>query len=273
MNYDPLAPGRFLGEQQSAREVGGLTLTEYRYLPDQVIPRHAHRLAYFCVVLRGSYRERYDARSRECSPSMVIFHPEGETHSDHFHRAGGHIFSVETGTAWLERVREHGPVLREPAEIRGGGAYSLGVRLLREYTAPDTASGLAIEGLTLEILSSSLRSKAREEEWRPRWLDLAEDYLRANFKQEVGLELLADEVGVNRCHLARTFRTHYQCSAGEFLRRLRIEHACGRLRSRETEIADLAAELGFSDASHFTRTFKRHTGHTPSEYRRTLLLP
>jgi AraC-like DNA-binding protein len=33
-------------------------------------------------------------------------------------------------------------------------------------------------------------------------------------------------------------------------------------------IADIAAQAGFYDQSHFTRTFKRKFGLTPQEYRR-----
>jgi AraC family transcriptional regulator len=268
MRYDSLAPGRFYGEQQSARQVGGLTLTEYRYAPEQVIPRHAHRLAYFCVVLQGSYHEQSGGRSRDCSGAMLIFHPEGEIHSDEFNRAGGHLFSIETDAAWLQRIREYGSVLDRPGEMAGGPAQALGIQLFREFISLEAASAPAIEGLTLEVLSLALRTAARAERWHPAWLRTAEEYLRAHFHQEVGLEALAAEVGAHPSHFARIFRAHYRCTAGEFVRRLRVEQACQRLGERETEIAALAAELGFADQSHFTRTFKRHTGYTPVELRR-----
>jgi AraC family transcriptional regulator len=247
-----------------------LTLSEYRYAPELSIPAHAHSLAYFCLVLRGSYHERYGARSRECTPPMIVFHPEGETHSDHFHSAGGHLFSVETDSTWLERVQDYVPVLSRPAEITGGAAYSLGIKLFRELSEEDTASPLAIEALTLEILCAATRSDALKERWRPGWLRAVEAYLKAHFRDEVGLDGLSLVAGVHRSHLARTFRAYYHCTAGEYVRRLRIEHACQQLGKRDTEIALLATHLGFADASHFTRTFKRITGHTPAEYRRIL---
>lgn len=265
-----LAPGRFFGERQSACQFGSLMLTEYRYAPDQIIPRHAHSLAYFCIVLHGGYREKYDAKVRECSAADLIFHPEGETHSDRFAGGGGHIFSIEAAADWLAHVRQHTPVLDRPAELKGGEPYLLGMKLFREYAEPDSAAALAIEGLTLEILSAAVRSAEKAEQWQPAWLRTAEEYLRAHFREEIRLETLAAQVGVHPSHFARTFRTHFRCTAGEFLRRLRVEHACRLLRAQERDLAALAAELGFADQSHFTRTFRLHTGYTPREYRRQL---
>src|SRR4051794_2052065 len=110
-SLDRLEPGCFYGERQLDLQVRGLTLTDYRYAPHQEIPRHSHSLAYFCVVLQGGYSEQYGRLTRECSASALVFHPEDETHSDRFHAGGGHIFSVETESAWIERVREYAPTL------------------------------------------------------------------------------------------------------------------------------------------------------------------
>jgi AraC-like DNA-binding protein len=50
----------------------------------------------------------------------------------------------------------------------------------------------------------------------------------------------------------------------------RLQKAATLLRNpqwRERRIADIAAEVGFTDLSHFSRTFRRRYGSTPSEMR------
>ena len=55
---------------------------------------------------------------------------------------------------------------------------------------------------------------------------------------------------------------------GEWVRRLRLEDALGRLTRSDASIADVAAASGFADQSHLTRVMRRRLGVTPAEYRR-----
>jgi AraC family transcriptional regulator len=68
-------------------------------------------------------------------------------------------------------------------------------------------------------------------------------------------------------HLARAFKLRFGLPIGSYLRRLRLDWAATRLESNEQAISAIALAAGFADQSHFTRTFRRHTGLTPHEYR------
>ncbi|MBC7808038.1 MAG: helix-turn-helix transcriptional regulator [Akkermansiaceae bacterium] len=83
------------------------------------------------------------------------------------------------------------------------------------------------------------------------------------------LTQLAEMAGVHPSHLLRAFRQQYHLTPGEFVRRLRIEEACRRLRSgQSTPLSVLALDLGFSDQSHFIRIFRSIVGVTPGAYRK-----
>ena len=81
------------------------------------------------------------------------------------------------------------------------------------------------------------------------------------------LEELATLADVHPAHLARTFKRLQGVSVGEYHRNLRVAAACQALRDPTRPIAEVAAEAGFSDQSHFTRMFRRLTGQTPGEFR------
>jgi len=49
--------------------------------------------------------------------------------------------------------------------------------------------------------------------------------------------------------------------------------ACRRLTYVAAPISQLAYELGFEDPAYFCRFFKRHTGHSPRDYRRSAFDP
>ena len=53
-----------------------------------------------------------------------------------------------------------------------------------------------------------------------------------------------------------------------YLRRVRIERSKSILQTRDSTIAEVAARLGFSDQSHFTRIFGRLVGVSPGSFAR-----
>lgn len=59
-------------------------------------------------------------------------------------------------------------------------------------------------------------------------------------------------------------------SAGELIRQRITLEAKRLLVNHKLAIADIAGQLGFADNSYFTRFFKKQTGATPEEFRRTL---
>jgi AraC family transcriptional regulator len=63
------------------------------------------------------------------------------------------------------------------------------------------------------------------------------------------------------------FRKFYRCSVGEYVRRLRLELAARELACTEKPLAQVAAECGFYDQSHFTHAFKRRFRMTPMTFR------
>jgi AraC family transcriptional regulator len=57
-------------------------------------------------------------------------------------------------------------------------------------------------------------------------------------------------------------------SIGTYVRALRVKHAKELLPKRS--LVEVALACGFADQSHFTRTFRRIEGMTPTEFRRSL---
>ncbi|MGH7559328.1 MAG: helix-turn-helix transcriptional regulator, partial [Gemmatimonadota bacterium] len=95
----------------------------------------------------------------------------------------------------------------------------------------------------------------------------ARELLSDRFTEPLRIGDVAAEVGVHPSSLARAFQQHYHCTPGEFLRRLRVDLAGRRLAQPAASLASIARETGFSDQSHFSRTFKSVTGMTPGVFR------
>src|SRR3954463_7546971 len=93
-------------------------------------------------------------------------------------------------------------------------------------------------------------------------------YIDSHIGDRISLDELARQAGVSRFHFARQFRLSTGASPMGYLRRVRIERSKSILQARETTIAEVAARLGFSDQSHFTRIFGRLVGVSPGSFAR-----
>jgi AraC family transcriptional regulator len=261
-----LPQGHFLGVMVNRHELHSFLLNETRYPAHARLPAHAHQNAYFCLILRGGYTEVYGNQTRSCVPMTLAFHPPGEVHAQQFHDDETRSFNVELAPAWLTRVSDQAPVLTRPVDQHGGAVSGLGLRLYREFQHMDAVSPLAIEGLILEI-AAELSRQVSVLSRPPRWLTRARELVHDRFSDNLRLSDVAAEVGVHPVYLASTFRKHFHCTVGEYIRRRRVDFACARLALTHQPLAEIALAAGFTDQSHFCRTFKRHTGMTPGEYR------
>ena len=93
--------------------------------------------------------------------------------------------------------------------------------------------------------------------------------LRARPNKELSMDELASEVGLSRSRFYDLFHLCTGFSPRAYLDMLCVETAISRLSPGRGKIAELAAELGFSAQSNFTRFFLHQVGVSPSEYRRS----
>lgn len=81
---------------------------------------------------------------------------------------------------------------------------------------------------------------------------------------------LAELLGVSPYRLSRAFPHELGVSVTRYRHRVRIGRALDRLAAGERSLSTLAADLGYADQAHLTRTMRQHLGHTPTAVRRLL---
>jgi AraC family transcriptional regulator len=263
-----LPPGSYYGKTKRGYDLGGLTLSESVFPSRLVIPRHQHANSFFCFILEGSSTTSWERQTWIAEPSTLTLFPAGLAHANRWDDSGGRVLNVEFDGPWLQRLHGSTAVLERAAEYEGGPLIWLAHRLLEEYRHQDAVSPLAIEGLTLELLAQCVRSSEEiNHPQPPRWLERAKELLRDCFTENLSLCEIALAVGISADHLARAFRRFHGCTVGEYVRRLRVEYASRCLASSELPLVQIALDAGFTDQSHFTKTFKRNTGVTPAVFR------
>ena len=79
---------------------------------------------------------------------------------------------------------------------------------------------------------------------------------------------LCEELGMSERTLQRLLAKRLGLSPKWLIQRRRLHEASAALRSREVDLAGLAADLGYADQAHFTRDFRKVTTMTPGELAR-----
>jgi len=92
-------------------------------------------------------------------------------------------------------------------------------------------------------------------------------YLHTHYHEKFTIEDLARLFHTNRTSLNERFRQTTGVPVMTYLARLRIQLATCMLHDTELPIFEVASRVGYSDLTHFGRTFRKYTGCTPSEYR------
>lgn len=96
----------------------------------------------------------------------------------------------------------------------------------------------------------------------------AAELLSRTFTGNASLTRIAHDLGTSPFHLARTFKRVTATSLHQHRLALRLHASLEMLRDSSAEIGGIALDLGFADHSHFTVSFRRRFGVTPSAYRR-----
>ncbi len=253
-----------LGRPLQTLEAGGFLVLEVSYTPSLALPRHGHDEAALCFPFRGAFDESVDGRTYECGAYDVMVRPPQVRHSNRYDAKGARCVLVGLTPECLQRLTPHTSLFDTAGVVPREAGRSIAMRIHRELMAHDASSAIAMEGLVLEVIGESSRPRRGAP---PRWLQDARDYIHANWTARPSLADIARAGGIHPASLVRGFRAHLRCSPGEYLRRVRLEHARNALMTTQRSIADIALEAGFYDQSHFTNAFRRHFGITPAQLR------
>lgn len=221
------------------------------------------------VVLVRHGRFRLHSRGRHTTVDPTSGYLQSVGHEVQFaHPAGGDSctsVTVPTGPMIAEIDNVGAPAIRVDARLELAHR-----RLLRTSDDPDFA---AVEAV-LDLLQLALRSEPAEAPapGRHALADRARAAILADEPSSTSLVALAGLLEASPSHLSRTFGHHAGMSLSRYRNRVRISRALQRVDEGETDIANLAITLGFSDQAHFTRTVRRELGCTPRRLL-TLLSP
>jgi AraC-like DNA-binding protein len=227
------------------------------------------------LVRSGLFRRRVDGTESVVDATMAYFERPGSVQRV-AHPCGGDTCTViEPPAAALGELIESAHDFPDEALPVDAGV-DVGHRALvararqgaDEFELTERATVLA--GGLIRALSAEISRVAQPGNGaRGRWLT---DQVRQALAGDIELSLpeLARRVGVSPFHLSRTFHSITGMTLTRYRRQLRLKAALDRLEEGYPDLARLAADLGFADQAHLTRTMRAEAGATPGQLRALL---
>lgn len=215
---------------------------ETRHGGGDTLATHRHRAAYAALVVDGDYTEASLDGPVACTPGTLVLHPAFHAHGDRFGRGGARVLNLALPAHAVPRFRVlHVADLRQARRVFERHPQELDA-LLGEAASP--ADGLALP------------------EWQTAFVD-------ALYAGEDDIGRIARRLGVSAAHASRALGASHGMPPRALRREARWRRALGLLHG-DVALAGIAAQAGFADQSHFSRTCRMHTGTTPTALRRQI---
>ena len=264
------------------------TIASRSSIHEWTIRAHRHRnLFQILLIERGGGEMTFDLAELPFAAPAAILVPAATAHGFHFEpkTTDGWVVSFtedavgvpgdRTGEA-LARLRmlaAH-PIVPIGDEGERARLSALCQELSEEHGLAREGYRLAMRGLLMLIAVGVARlaaSHARSGSVTLYPADGTVARLRALvdefFRQERLLGFYAEKLGMTVDRLNDHVKRATGVTAGHLIRQRVLIEAKRRLVFTAQQIHDIAEELGFTDASHFARFFRKQTGTTPHEFR------
>jgi AraC family transcriptional activator of mtrCDE len=159
--------------------------------------------------------------------------------------------------------------LREPLihDLAAPGAVDLLAALRTEVERPGLGTVLVVSALMKLYLVQAARLLAHGDPNGESRIGRAVAAILTDPGSAHSIASLADLVGMSRATFIRHFARATGMNPMQFVAKARLDHAAELLRSTALPVKTIAARIGFTNRSHFSRAFRRVHGMDPSHFR------
>ncbi len=258
------------------------------YMPDR---SHYHNCLELGVCVTGQGRVELGRRTLDFGPGTVVAAGKGLHHCQEntgWPTTHWQYVLIDEEALLREAPARHRPALRRLVDTmrREGLYYDAGEEsgdlrvviqsIFRVYEHRGEAARMELEAMTLVLACIMARSvsPALTREAAPvaapcRPIEPALQYVSENYAQEVRVEALAASCAMSPSYFRKVFLRIMNMTPLEYVNRYRINRAANLMQSTDAPIYQIAAATGFPSPATFNRNFRRYTGKSPAQWRRS----
>ena len=95
-------------------------------------------------------------------------------------------------------------------------------------------------------------------------------YIDEHYREDISLESVAAIAFMNPYYFSSFFKKHMKRNFKQYVTDLRMQHAIRLLATTDMMVYEIAEEVGYKNARHFSDMFKKQTGKLPQEYKQSI---
>lgn len=259
-----LGSKRYLGNNNLLFQNGsGISVCEVAYKQEVSEDWHCHENMHFTLFLKGGTVEQRKHYTTLQTAGNLSFFRSFEPHLNYKTSFDSKNLNIEIESSFLEKweLTEAGVACFMKNTVK---SKLLTLKIYAECLVNDTFTDDTLGMLLTQFSTDSVFFRKNS---TPPWVGQLFDLLEDHWNQTLCLTDIAGILGIHPITLSKHFPRYFGCTYGEYVRRLKICHAL-RLIRQKISLTEIAFLCGFSDQSHFIRTFKHLTGFLPGRYKK-----
>ncbi len=252
---------------------------------------HPHRVEFHNImyITGGKGTHHIDFQPYTLSQGSLIFTSRGQVHAFDVHpEIQGYLLLFTTD--YLEKnlihsdvvslyrlynYHLHAPVM-QPEETRGEGLHDLFEAIKQEYENPDCFAKEEILRLFLKALllkteriKRTVTAQQKKTEWLIRFGHFTE-HLEKNISSTRSVKEFAGMLNISAKHLNTICKAVSGATAKQYIDNFVILEIKRLLATSDSSVQEISYDFGFGEPTNFVKFFKKHSGKSPSQFRKTL---
>lgn len=243
----------------------GIAVVETEYQNKVYEGWHSHNNAHITLFLKGGTTEKRKNHSKTLGAGSLLFYHSDEIHLNQDTLFPSRNINIEIEENYLKELNLTEASIEKSLQNTTVAKFLI-LKIFKETLSADPFSSDNITMLFSQLSNSY--SHLNKFENRPFWVKNLKELLNDCWNETPNLQDLAKVLQLNPITISKHFPKYFGCTLGEYMRRLKIERSLPLIQSSHNSLTEISLKCGFSDQSHFIRTFKHQTGFLPKQFQK-----
>lgn len=253
----------FLGKTIEQFSFESYDISMVKYIRPVSEDWHSHEKYHLSLILQGGNLESRKRKDIQVLPGSIILYEKLEVHRNRHTAFPSENLNIEIGDEFFIQNELSTSDFKTSILKNTAVQFKL-LKIYKELRINDVSSSDSIHSSLLTLFSGFDKTI----NYKPSWVDAIRELLCDRWDEFITLEELSQELRLHPVTISRYFSKYFNCTLGEYMRRIKIEKAILFLKHSNKPLTEIAFLCGFSDQSHFSKIFKLTTGFKPNEFRK-----
>ncbi len=243
----------------------GIAVVETEYQKKVYEGWHSHNNAHITLYLKGGTTEKRKNFNETVGPGSLLFYHSDELHLNQDTLFPSRNINIEIEDNLLKELQINEATIEKSIQNSALTKFLI-LKIFKETQSADVFSNDSIRMLFSQL--SEAHNYLERYEKSPFWVKSLHELLNDSWNENPNLQDLATVLNLNPITISKHFPKYFGCTLGEYMRRVKINRSLSLIQSDQGSLTEIGMQCGFSDQSHFIRTFKTQTGFLPKQFQK-----